>query len=124
MRFVIDMNLSPGWVAELAKQGHDASHWQDIGAIDATDDEIIAWAAGEDRVVLTADLDFATAVATRDLAAPCVVQLRLGSTDPEDVAGLVLRAIEVAATALTGGAILTIEPGHVRLRPGPSQFSI
>ena len=102
---------------ELATSGHDAVHWRDVGA-SAPDDEIITWATGEQRVVLMADLDFAAAVAMRGLSAPTVVQLRSGSTDPNDVASIVLRSIDAAGVELTGGAILTIDSGSARLRAG------
>jgi predicted nuclease of predicted toxin-antitoxin system len=118
VRFVVDVNLSPEWASLLAGQGHDAVHWRDVGPTDAPDDDIIAWAVQELRVVLTADLDFAAAVATRGLTAPSVVQLRLGSTDPLTVGSFVIRSITAAGTALGGGAILTIDPGQARLRPG------
>jgi hypothetical protein len=54
VRFVVDMNLSPEWVALLANEGHDILHWRDIGLESAGDDEIMDWAAHEQRVVLTA----------------------------------------------------------------------
>ena len=86
MRFVIDMNLSAAWATELAKDGHDAVHWSAVGFANASDDEILTSAADDNRVVLTADLDFGTAVASRGLAAPAVVQIRDPNTDP-DVTG-------------------------------------
>jgi predicted nuclease of predicted toxin-antitoxin system len=35
MRFLIDMNLSPGWVDYLTHAGHHAQHWSVIGPGDA-----------------------------------------------------------------------------------------
>jgi hypothetical protein len=31
IRLLIDMNLSPEWVAELGRHGFDAVHWSSIG---------------------------------------------------------------------------------------------
>lgn len=31
IRLLVDMNLSPDWVAELAHHGFDAIHWSTIG---------------------------------------------------------------------------------------------
>jgi predicted nuclease of predicted toxin-antitoxin system len=114
------MNLSPEWVTELSAEGHDAVHWREVGMENAPDHEIIAWAVTADGAVLTADLGFGATVAVRHLLAPTVVQLRLGSTDPLDVAGTVKNAIRAAAAGLTGGAILTIEADRARLRRGPN----
>jgi predicted nuclease of predicted toxin-antitoxin system len=116
------MNLSAEWVAILARQGDDVLHWRDVGADSAPDDNIIEWATKEQRVVFTADLDFAAAVATRGLTAPSIVQLRTGSTDPNDVGAFVASCIAAAESQLFGGAILTIDPGHARLRRGPGHF--
>ncbi|MFD0934518.1 DUF5615 family PIN-like protein [Methylobacterium trifolii] len=120
---MIDVNLSPEWTGVLSAEGHDAVHWRDVGATDASDDHILAWAVQEDRIVLTADLDFATAVATRGLKAPSVVQLRAVSTDPSIVGRFVTQSIANAGPALGGGAILTIDSGQARLRPGLGAIS-
>lgn len=120
MKFVADMNLSPEWIPELAKDGHDAVHWREVGAENAPDATIMSWAASATRAVLTADLGFAAAVAMQRLTLPAVVQLRLGSTDPGEVGPIVRRAIRDHATTLRGGAILTIEPERVRIRRNAS----
>jgi predicted nuclease of predicted toxin-antitoxin system len=109
------MNLSPAWVTELARHGHEALHWRDVGLDNAPDEEIIAWAAREGRTILTADLDLAaTIVATA--TGISVVQLRSGSTNPARVGDFVLEAIAWARTELRAGAVLTVEPGRTRLR--------
>jgi predicted nuclease of predicted toxin-antitoxin system len=121
MRFVVDMNLSPDWAALLAANGHDAVHWRDVGAGSAPDEEIMAWAAYERRVVLTADHDFAAALALGGRSAPSVVQLRTGSTAPELIGPVVLSALATAEDDLQAGAILTIGAGKARLRRAPGQ---
>jgi predicted nuclease of predicted toxin-antitoxin system len=117
------MNLSPAWAVELAKDQHDVVHWRDVGSPNAHDDVILTWAASEGRIVVTADLDFGAAVATRDLSAPSVVQLRAANNDPDVIGSVVRRALRIEGLRLAGGEILTISLGHVRLRPGPREFS-
>ena len=58
MKIVIDMNLSPQWVQVLMNAGHEAVHWSTIGAPNAPDREIMAWAQANGFVVFTHDLDF------------------------------------------------------------------
>lgn len=116
------MNLSAEWVVVLARQGHDVLHWRDVGSGNAPDDEIMDWAAHKERVIFTADHDFAAAVAMGGLSGPTVVQLRTGSTDPNDVGSFVINCIAAAEGELFGGAILTIDPGRARLRRGPGHF--
>lgn len=116
MRFVIDMNLSPGWTGYLEGLGHDAVHWSGVGQANATDDVILDWARENDRIVLTGDLDFGTMLAMSGAKKPSVVQLRTDATLPAHVGPLVSQAIDRAEADLLAGAILTIEAGRLRIR--------
>jgi predicted nuclease of predicted toxin-antitoxin system len=44
MKIVIDMNLSPEWVAGFETAGYEAVHWSTVGDIKAKDSTIMAWA--------------------------------------------------------------------------------
>ena len=44
MRLVVDMNLSPDWVAILKQAGHAAVHWSSVGSPNAKDRGILTWA--------------------------------------------------------------------------------
>jgi predicted nuclease of predicted toxin-antitoxin system len=37
MKIVIDMNLSPQWIAVLGSAGHECVHWSEVGSADALD---------------------------------------------------------------------------------------
>ena len=58
MKLLIDMNLSPRWIGLLNHAGWEAVHWSTVGSAIAADSEIMAFAAENDYVVLTHDLDF------------------------------------------------------------------
>ena len=45
MKILIDMNLSPLWVAFLAAHGIEAVHWSDMGGPSAPDSAILQYAA-------------------------------------------------------------------------------
>jgi predicted nuclease of predicted toxin-antitoxin system len=45
MKVLIDMNLSPEWVATLERHEHLAVHWSAVGDARATDRTIMEWAA-------------------------------------------------------------------------------
>ena len=53
IRILIDMNLSPDWVDELARHGWSAVHWSTIGDPRALDQDIMNWARSNKRVVFT-----------------------------------------------------------------------
>lgn len=42
MKLLIDMNLSPRWVSFFAASQVEAVHWSSVGAVNATDLEIMA----------------------------------------------------------------------------------
>lgn len=60
MRFLIDNALSPIIAVELNNAGHDAVHVRDRSLLGAEDQEIMAFAVEEDRVLVSADTDFST----------------------------------------------------------------
>ena len=59
MKLLVDMNLSPRWVKTLTDAGIEAFHWSSLGAANASDADIMAFARASGYVVLTHD-------ATRD----------------------------------------------------------
>jgi predicted nuclease of predicted toxin-antitoxin system len=65
MKLIIDMNLSPRWVDFFTASNIEAVHWPAIGAADAADSEIMAYAASGGFTVFTHDLDFGAILALR-----------------------------------------------------------
>ena len=51
MKLLVDMNLSPRWVSMLADAGIEAMHWSALGAVNALDSEIMAFAEAKGYVV-------------------------------------------------------------------------
>ena len=76
MKLLVDMNLSPSWIKLLSDADVQAVHWSVIGKNNAPDSEIMAYAAGNDYVVLTHDLDFSAILAVTHGEKPSVVQIR------------------------------------------------
>lgn len=71
------MNLSAEWVPILRLQGLDAIHWREVGRKNAPDAVILQWAAQNEAVILTQDLDFPQLLAASRATGPSVVLLRL-----------------------------------------------
>jgi predicted nuclease of predicted toxin-antitoxin system len=80
VQLVIDMNLSPEWVDELARHGWSAVHWSKVGDPRAEDAVIMDWARSNGHVVFTHDLDFGTMLALAHANGPSVLQVRAQET--------------------------------------------
>ena len=119
LKFLLDMNLSPNFAEYLRLNGCEACHWVSIGDPEATDAEIMQYAASQGFTVLTLDLDFSAILAATQGSKPSVVQIRTKEAVTEKVFAAVLANIIRAENELLGGAILSIDLERSRLRMLP-----
>jgi len=116
VKILIDMNLSPAWVAVFQRENWDALHWSKVGHPGATDREILNWAVETGHIVFTHDLDFGALLASSTLHRPSVIQLRGQETSPSAMGTAVVLAIKQLAAELEKGALVTIDPARARAR--------
>lgn len=119
MRFLADMGVATSTVQELASAGHDAIHLRHLGLQRLPDDEILAKARGERRIVLTFDLDFGDLLALGMHQSPSVIIFRLRDETPKSVTPKLLEVIAQRATELETGAVIVVEDSRYRLRRLP-----
>jgi predicted nuclease of predicted toxin-antitoxin system len=92
-----------------------------LGAHNASDSAIMAFAAANNYMVLTHDLDFSAILAATRGEKPSVVQIRAEDVSPDVISKQVIVALRQMATELEDGPLLTIEPNRTRLRVLPLQ---
>jgi predicted nuclease of predicted toxin-antitoxin system len=120
MRFLIDSALSSAVAADLRQAGRDVKHVRDCGMAGASDADIFAAAARDERTVVSADTDFGTLLPLRQERKPSVILFR-GATPrrPSDQAALLIVNLPAVEQALELGAVVVIEPTRVRVRMLP-----
>ena len=116
MKILVDMNLSPEWVATLEAQGWRAKHWADVGDRSATDREIMDWARENGYVVLTHDLDFGAMLAATQGTGPSVVQVRTQDVLPDALGPTLVPVLKAHGDVIAAGALVVVQESRSRVR--------
>jgi predicted nuclease of predicted toxin-antitoxin system len=119
MKLLVDMNLSPGWIARLARHGFKAVHWSTVGSATAPDEEILTWAREHGFTVVTNDLDFSAILAATDWNSPSVVQVRMHDVLSDEATTAVAAALETFKSEIEDGALLSVDESGTRVRMLP-----
>lgn len=119
MRFLANENFPSDAVTALEAAGHDIV-WVRSAAPGSKDQDILAWAVRESRVMLTFDKDFGELAWRVGLPASSGVVLFRLPMPPAVGAGAILAA-RIEERTDWAGYFTVIEPGRVRMRPLPAQ---
>ena len=119
IRFLLDMGIAHSTGQLLKSQGHDVVHLREQGLQRIPDDEIVAKAREEGRVIVTHDLDFGRIVALSGSSVPSIVTLRLSVMTPERVNAVLKAAVIEATESLERGALVTLTDRGIRIRALP-----
>jgi predicted nuclease of predicted toxin-antitoxin system len=114
MRLLLDTCVWGKSVDEIRAAGHDVV-WAGDWAEDPGDAEILGRAVAEGRVLVTLDKDFGTLAIARGMQHCGLVRI-------VDIAGrrqgsVILYVLQHYGDELGAGAVVTVSPGRVRIRP-------
>ena len=114
MKLLLDSCVWGKAKEQLAAAGHDVL-WAGDWAEDPGDEEILARANAEGRVLITLDKDFGELAVIMER--PHCGILRLVNYGAREQARVALRVIARHGEELTSGAIITAEASRLRIRP-------
>ena len=113
MRLLLDSCLSGALKEPLSAAGHDVT-WSGDWPSDPGDEEILMRAHAERRVLITLDKDFGELAIVRGI--PHSGLIRLAGIRLMSQAAAIERVLKLYGEQLPEAAVITVEPGRVRVR--------
>ena len=107
----------------LRAAGHDCVHVYELGLGGQPDEQIMALADRENRILISADTDFGELLANAPVLAPSVILLRRTDKRAGSLAAVVLANIEQVTEDLAAGALIVISDTRIRARRLPMKPS-
>ena len=119
MKFLVDMPLSRALAVWLKRQGYNAVHALENGLDCAPDEVILKHAKEEQRVVITADLDYPRLLAMAKAEEPGLILFRGGNFNEQQVTERLERALAVVPHEELPSSIVVIEQKRIRRKRLP-----
>jgi predicted nuclease of predicted toxin-antitoxin system len=100
----------------LRAAGHDCAHVYELGLGGEPDEQVMAWADRENRILISADTDFGELLAMAPVVAPSVILLRRTEKTPESLAAIIIANLGQVTEDLEVGALVVIGDTKIRTR--------
>ena len=114
MKFLLDVSASSGNMrTTLTRLGHDITSASDM-APGTMDEEILAIATEEGRILITEDKDFGELVFVHKLPHPCII--RFTEMRAEEKVAAMVELIDLHADAMNDGAMIVVTRSQYRIR--------
>jgi predicted nuclease of predicted toxin-antitoxin system len=117
------MPLSPELAVWLAQKGHNAVHALEVGLDRASDRAILDHARNEQRVVVTADLDYPRLLALAKAEGPGLILFRGGDYSEQEAVARLKQALETISDDELQHCVVVIEKKRIRRRRLPVEPS-
>ena len=107
----------------LRAAGHDCVHAYELSLGGQPDEQIMALADRENRILISADTDFGELLANAPVLAPSVILLRRTDKRAGSLAAVVIANLEQVTEDLAAGALIVISDTRIRARRLPMKPS-
>lgn len=115
MKFLLDMPVSSSLLDVLRSYGHEGVHAHQIGKARASDEELLALARQEERVIVTADLDFPRLLALSFAVGPGIILFRGGNYSDEEMRNLLERVFKEVPPENLKNSICVVDQKRIRI---------
>jgi predicted nuclease of predicted toxin-antitoxin system len=123
VKFLVDECLPPSMAGMLRAAGHDCVHAYELSLGGQPDEQIMALADRENRILISADTDFGELLANAPVLAPSVILLRRTDKRAGSLAAVVIANLEQVTEDLAAGALIVISDTRIRARRLPMKPS-
>ena len=119
MRLLLDQGLPRSAARFLREAAIDTVHVGEIGLFTADDATILQRGRDEGRTVVTLDADFHSHLALSRATSPSVIRIRIERLYGARAASLIQAVLTQCQDDLEQGAMVTVQPGRIRIRRLP-----
>ena len=119
MRFLLDMPVRPSLIGVLEDHGHESVHAQEIGKSRASDRELLELAMADERVIITADLDFPRLLALGRTRRPGLILFRGGNYSDVEMRNLLERVLANVPPDKLASSICVVDRNRIRITQLP-----
>lgn len=119
MRFLIDAALAPSLSSWLTACGHDSLHVHHVGMSRSPDMAILLFAEKEERIIVTADLDFPRLFALLRAQSPGLILFRGGNFSSEQTKELLRAALDALDADDFQNSLIVLDGQRIRRRSLP-----
>ena len=119
MKFLLDMPVSAILLDVLENYEHEGVHAHQIGKSRATDRELLDIARQEDRIIITADLDFPRLLALNSATGPGLILFRGGNYSDVEMYDLLERVLKEVTSEMLEISICVVDKKRIRITQLP-----
>jgi predicted nuclease of predicted toxin-antitoxin system len=113
------MNISPLTVELLRNHGWNIIRVSEVMNNKSKDKEVLAYARGHNKILITQDLDFSMLLAVGGYNKPSVINLRLENANPDFMATRIIDVVSEMGKELEEGVVISVDETSARYKNLP-----